>query len=192
MKKQPSFDAEHLRLLAVPLYVVAAFLVLIPISEAGAAIGWTFRTDAIRWRTGVVGTISSTLVTPIFGLFIAIIGASLYRHRRTLQTLSVITGMGALFLVATALLFSLDGLQLRRSIRPEFARSYDIAIIKTLLNLGAGAFATGLLAIAGFRISRRLGRAAAREDVRDTEIPLVRKPRPASAGDDHAATTSLA
>src|SRR5215510_8889281 len=71
---------RDLRPITVPLYVAAFMLAAIPLVEVAAQLGFTGHPSSLQWRTGTVGLLSSALLTPAFGLILAVVTAYVCEH----------------------------------------------------------------------------------------------------------------
>lgn len=138
---------ESLRRLAPAAYCIAALLLLIPMMDyLGNA--WPFRPGAVDWRYGVIGMVSTYLLSPLLGLLIASAAAAWLQQPRISRTLGVLIWLGAILLLVALGSFVLDSLQVR-SAAPADARwvtttSFILASAKilaaslTLMILGRG------------------------------------------------------
>jgi hypothetical protein len=147
-------DARTLRPLGWSLYVVAGMLILVPTAEMAAAVEWTFMPGNLQWRAGATGLLASSLVTPVFGLFLALTLAAAMGHRWAMRAFTIVAGAGALLLAALVLLFALDVLQFRHNIAPEIRRAYYFATGKALFNLGVASVVLGAICGGGWTLIR--------------------------------------
>jgi chromate transport protein ChrA len=145
------------RRIAAAAYAVAALLFLVPISEMGAQLQWHFAPSAIQWRVGVVGLLSG-VVSPVFAIFLAAATAYFADHRRTLRAFSALSLLGALLLIGLIITFALDALQLRGNVRPEAARTFNVAALKAVVNLFLMSVALGVVGFTGWRAARWAGK----------------------------------
>lgn len=144
----------HLAVLAAPLYCVAALLVLFPLIEVGAQLGWTASPRTLNWRTGAVGLLSSALVTPTFGICLALVTAHLFGHRGAQLLLAWSAGLGALALLLVGAGFGLDSVQLRGSVTDDLRATYTAAVLKAMADLVLTAATLAVLAFASRRARR--------------------------------------
>jgi hypothetical protein len=166
-------DLHRFAPLVWPAYLVAAMMALIPVAEFATSILPMSPSD-IRWRFGAVGLFSGVIVSSIFGIFLAMVVATLARHRLALRIMSVFAGLSAVIVVVISVMFILDLLQLRVGVTPDLLRSYTVASARALGKLGAGAVVGLVLCIGGLRVSRLLpGRGRATSERTTTASPLV-------------------
>lgn len=137
MIQQP-FDVRRTKALAAAAYAIAAMFVFVPVLELGTQLGWQMHVSALNWRTGAVGLLSGAILTPIFGLFLAVLTASLLDHRWVQRTLGVLAILGGVALLVMVLIFTLDALQLRPAVAANMKRSFDVAAVKAVLSFTVG------------------------------------------------------
>jgi hypothetical protein len=144
---------EPLRRLAPAVYCIAALLLLLPMMDyVGNA--WPFRPGAVDWRYGVVGMISTYLLSPLLGLLTASVTAALLEQHRISRLIGVLVWIGAIVLLMALGGFLLDSLQVR-SAAPANTRwvtttSFLIASTKIL----AAAVTLMILGVGNLRASR--------------------------------------
>jgi hypothetical protein len=175
---QQNVNTGNLAPLAWPLYAVAAMLVVVPLSELGAQLGWTVQPGVLNWRTGAVGLLSGVVMTPMVGLLLAVITASVFEHRWVQRGLAILAGLGALTAVAILAGFTLDAFQLRPAIAANLRRSFTFAMTKAIINFSVTSITLGIICIATARLAwkRRTPKAAVdRADV--SSATLVRATR---------------
>lgn len=142
------------RYLASPAYAMAAILVAFPTAEVVLSlIPWRFGVTA--WRFSAVGLLSRALMTPMLGVLMLAGLAILLGHRRFLRVLSVLSILGAAVLLVALGTFVLDALEMRGQVRPELKRAFDTASLQAAVKLLISAVWLGMLAAAGFRVTRR-------------------------------------
>lgn len=136
-------------------YAVAALLLFIGITEFAAQLQGIFAPGEIAWRVGAFGLLSS-LVTPVFAIFLAIVTAFLAGHRKTLRILSALATAGAVGLLAITCMFTLDFLQLRPSVQPDISRTFMISSVKAVINLSMMTAVLGFVGFSGWRSSAKI------------------------------------
>jgi hypothetical protein len=108
---------DSLRRIAPGAYFVAALLFLITLVDyLGNA--WPFRPGEVDWRYGVVGMISTYLLSPLLGCLIASATAAWLPQPRVSRLLGVLLWIGALLLLVALASFVLDSLQVRGAAAP--------------------------------------------------------------------------
>jgi len=164
-------DTDWLDRISAPLYFATILLVALPALDLVANI-WPLRFGDVGWRYGAAGLMSGYLLTPLLGLLLAWVVASLGRHRRAMLITSVFAVFGALVLVVIVLGFALDALQVRSGISPENMSHFEIGALKALLKYVVVILALLWPGIVGWRIWRaeRRGRGHRRGE----KTPLVR------------------
>ncbi len=133
-------------------YGVGLILLVAPLLEI-AVLSFPYQPGKVLWRFGAAGLLSNAagLLTLGFGvlLFVAAAGG----NRRLLRGLSVVVGLVSLGVVALAVGFALDGLQLRGSVNVDAAGPYRAVLWKTEIVFVMVALVTAWLAVGGWRAS---------------------------------------
>lgn len=162
---------ESLRRLSVAAYVVAAVFLLSPLIDVATNI---YPTDlgSMQWRFGAFGILSNYLISAVFGLLLASLVAALSGHRLVLRACAALDGLTALVLFGLTLLFALDVLQLRSTVRPEATEMFRIGALKASFKVALVAVALLLMGIGSFRATR--GEAMADRKGRKDSPLLVR------------------
>jgi hypothetical protein len=128
------------------VYLLATLLVLEPMGDLLSQV-LPLQPSVLAWRFGFLGFFANNLLTPLLGATLAMVAAAYLGHGRTLRVLSIVSLVVAVVLVVTLGSFTLDALQLRRSVQPAMASRYDAG--------AAIAVAKYLAAIAGFAVLAR-------------------------------------
>jgi hypothetical protein len=171
---QKNFDIREHQPLAVALYALAAMWMTIPFVELGSQLGWTFAPQAINWRTGVVGLMSSVVLSPTLGLVIALVTAVVFGHRWAHRVLTAVAGLAAVLTLATVVLFTLDALQLKGLVAQGMQASFKFATLKAGLNFTIASITLFVVFFSSFRLLRRERKARESESpARPTRVPLV-------------------
>lgn len=155
--------------------------VFVPMMELGSQLGWAVHPGTVTWRTGAVGILSGAIVTPIFGLYLAILTASLLGHRWTRRLLAALAGLGGLTLIGILGFFALDAVQVRASVIQEMKRPFDLAMMKAIVSFTIGSAALLIISFGVLGADRR-SRSSSNAERRTAranrgDAPLVR-PRP--------------
>lgn len=161
-----------MRRVAVPAYLVAAILVLFPVSDAVATV-WPLRPGDVAWRFGAGGLVSRSLVSPFLGLLITFTVALLLDHRRTLRVFAVITALLAISFGSLALLFALDSVQMRARVQPELLSQFDLAWLVGIGKLGVAGLILLTFTIVSWIASRSSSRRARRRQPELDSVALV-------------------
>ncbi len=171
-----TIDLRPMRVLVWPCYLMAAFLISMPLLEAFAAIA-SFRPGEMQWRFGSTGILTTALLTPPIGVFVALVTARIFGHR---WVHGVLIGFAIITMVALLVMmpmFVLAALQLRNEVRPQFYRSFHLAAGKVFANQLAVFVLMLAFAIASFRSMRNAqvpaSPAASRARVAEPAAPLL-------------------
>lgn len=118
-----------------------------------------------NWRFGAFGLLvsrSSVLLVADVMLFTAAIGLG---HRGTLRVLGGVHLIASALLLAGLGVFALDWLQVRRQVRPETLRAYDLAALRAGAIALLALITLGWAAIASLRATRtKRGKGGRREE----------------------------
>lgn len=150
-----------LRPLGWAAYAVAALLVVMPLTDTFLGV-WPMRVGQVTWRFGAAGLLSRALMTPLFGLLIGLVTATLLEHRIMTRVLSIVAFLGALLGVLAMVMFGLDALQARSGVRPEALTAFDTAWIVALIKYFLGTITAILLGVGGWKAARHRSRRTAR------------------------------
>ena len=147
MKSLPT-DAR--RMFSV-LYVAAVVVLLLELAEL-AVLTYPPRVDVASWRYGALGVLASKVA--IVALADAIIlGVAIFlEHRLVLRVAGALHLLAAVVLLPLIVMYALDVLVLRRAIRPQFVRAFDLNSLRAIGILF-------LSSLAGFITFWRIGRA---------------------------------
>src|SRR5688572_8875182 len=166
-------QARNLSALAGPLYAAAFMLILVPLLEVGTQLGWSASPSMLNWRTGAVGLLSSATLTPTFGLVVAVVTASVFDHRWMQRILIALAGLAALACLVLLFTFVLDSVQLRPTVTQAVRRSYTLAMIKAMVNIGLTIVALTIVFVGAFKARTRVGKNGGRtQDI----APVVARP----------------
>jgi len=151
------------------LYLAAFMLFSIPLIEVAAQLGFAMRLDNLQWRTGAVGVLSSSMLTPALGLIMAIVTAYASGHDVAFRVMSWLAGVAALMVIALSAAFLLDGWQLRSGLAEQSRRPFSIAMSRALMSMGV---VVVVLLGTWIRCLKASRRAEARRSQR-SEIPVM-------------------
>lgn len=177
----PSTRQPELGRLAFPGYAIGILFAALPFADRVLLV-WPFRPGEPRWRFGAVGIMTQALLPIALGLFIVCSVAVLLGHRRLLRALAVASGAFALLLIAVTVLYALDTIQLRVSVKPAALTAFDVSATVAGVKLLLIAAVSGGMARVGWTVAarwKRMPRRAA-EDVRQGMVFGRRTERPAT------------
>ncbi|HEX2188618.1 MAG TPA: hypothetical protein VHG51_06945 [Longimicrobiaceae bacterium] len=158
------------------LYPIGALLIVAAVSEPALQI-WPFRVGELRWRFGAVGLMSGAVLGTLFGLVWIMAVAAVLDHRRTLRAMSVACLLAAVVLTVVAGLFTLDFLQVRSSVDPQFRGALDLTVLRAMAVLGLSIPTAAGLGIGGWRSSRLTGRSKAGKAAKDAGLVFHAQPQ---------------
>ena len=140
------------RWLAAAVYLLATFLVVNTAAELASAIP-SFRPGEPSWRFGFFGLFTAQL-GPLLIATVAVVFIGLRQdHRAVVRVVAVLGLVVALGLLSGAMLFSLDAIEIQRSVPSNGRRTFTWAIIKALGSSVIGAVTLMTLAIGSLRRS---------------------------------------
>ena len=172
----PKMTSQSYRPFLKALYPVGALLIVGAVSEPLLQI-WPLRPGELRWRFGAVGLMTGAVLGVMFGLVWVMAVAAMLDHRKTLRATSVVCMAMALVLTLVAAAFSLDFLQVRNSVNPNFRGALDLTVLRAMAVLGLSIPAAVGLGIGGWRSSRATGRAHAGKAARDVGLVFHAQPQ---------------
>jgi len=154
---------------APAVYLLGIVLVLVPALDFTLNV-WPLQPDEVGWRYGAVGLLAQYLHTPLLGVLIIGLFASVRAHRRTLLTLGTACALTTLLLLGALGGFSLDAIQLRAGVAPETLPVFHAAVLRAVGKLLTAAAAFTLFATAALRRARAL-----RQTQRQGAAPVLRR-----------------
>jgi hypothetical protein len=180
---------KHFRKLALPVYCLAAILILFAVMELAQAT-WPPRPKELAWRVVAAGLLSRTLVTPILGLVFAFAGALILEQRRVLRTLAGVNVALCLVLVIGLVVFGMDAVQMRTIVGPNSRTAYDLALMLSMSKFAIGLVFLVVLTASEWRAASILSRGAGHSAT--TTMPFMRHStrQPAFSGSEPAAAPS--
>jgi hypothetical protein len=125
------------------LYLAGVIVILEQLAEILALI-YPFHTAVASWRFGLLGiTVSRTGSLALADVMI--LGAAiLLEHRAFLRFAGIMHLLGAIVLLPAMGVYTLDTLVLRRALKPEYVRGFDLTAVRTMLTCSIG-FVAGVL-----------------------------------------------
>ena len=156
-------------------YLLAFYLVITPLLDALTRI-LPVRPGDVGWRFGAMGLVFNTLVTPLLGLFLAMLAAVFLGHRQMLRWLSVVSYTATVGLALGLVLFMLDYVQARAGVVAEQQGGVDMVSWKAVFLGAVGVMIAGSLG----RVAWKASRTVAKDRKTDT-IMVVGKPRESPA-----------
>lgn len=148
------------------LYIAAAVIILVELAEA-AVLSFPPHTAVASWRYGLLGVLVSKTATFALADALLLAAALVLGHRRVLRALAFLHLFVGIVLVPLSVLYVLDVLALRRAVRPQFVRGFDLNSLRTLAVFLLGCFAC-------FIAFWRIGKARiAAEESREGKVVLI-------------------
>jgi hypothetical protein len=123
---------DRVRAVLPPLSAVAFLLIASPAVDLIGAIVPP-RPGEVTWRFGVFGLFTNALVTPMLGLAIMQVVATLLEQWKTVRRITLFNLVLAVVLVLGLGLFILDYIQLRQAVTGSSRNAYDAAAFKAML-----------------------------------------------------------
>jgi chromate transport protein ChrA len=136
-----------------PLYFLALLLVITPTIDFVTGVQ-PLAFDNLQWRFGAVGLLAGFLLTPLFGIILAIGVAHYADHWVMQRVIAVVNLVIAGVFLALLVLFVLDTLQLKNLVQEENAAQFTAAAWKALLKHSLFVIVVAWFGIAGFRIRK--------------------------------------
>jgi hypothetical protein len=142
----------------LPAYALALIMIFFPVIDFVLQV-WPPVLQQSSWRFGAVGIVSRLLITPFLGLFVILVVATWREHLRVLQAFTLLNALLVLVFLALAVVFTLDGLEVRALVTPETATRFDLTALVGLFKLSVAPALSLLYALAGWKISRVIAHA---------------------------------
>ena len=155
-------------------YTTAVMLIVVPLGEALAAVT-PLNPGSSAWRFGAVGLFSRALLLALAGTVLCGYIALAAEHRRTLKTISILSGLASFVLLAVSAAFVLDAMETSSRANGVAQRAIQIASVSALVKLVAVGVVTALLARSAWKASRSIA-----PPQRRTKGVLVSQPTPAT------------
>jgi hypothetical protein len=164
------------RALGRVLYLLALLLIVGPLSQ-WVVVVWPMHFDFAQWRYGAIGLLEERVTLPMIGLFVAIVSANLLDQRAIQGILAGVSLAAGPIFVVLALTISLDGLQLRHTVRPEQVGGFDSSLARTVIVLLYASVVAGALGWAALKSRRK------KESRRRESTPIaLRRPSAKESG----------
>ncbi|HSJ24172.1 MAG TPA: hypothetical protein VK929_05845 [Longimicrobiales bacterium] len=155
---QNGFQApQTVRTFVPAAYFLAVLMVLLPPLDVYFSMPTTDPGSAM-WRFGAIGMITSAVLIPIVGVFLALVTAVAVGHKWPFRIAAAAALVGGIGLTIAVALFAFDALQVRREISPDMVRRFDFTVIKSILSQLAQIIALIVLYVASVRAGRHLPR----------------------------------
>ena len=143
----------------LPAYALALIMIFFPVIDFVLQV-WPPVLQQSSWRFGAIGIVSRLLITPFLGLFVILVVATWREHLRVLQAFTLLNALLVLVFLALAVVFTLDGLEVRALVTPETAERFDQTALVGLFKLALAPALALLYALGGWKISRSIAKAA--------------------------------
>jgi hypothetical protein len=132
--------------------------------------------ELVAWRLKVEGLAAAGWVNPALMILLMGILALASEDRKVLQVLGVSSAIIGVLLLATSGLFSLDALQMNRSVPAADKRTYMISAVYAMARLGMGILSFALLSWSSLRASRSLRKSSAASSRQGVMVGAVGAP----------------
>jgi len=113
------------------LYIAAAVITLVELAEV-AVLSYPPHTAVASWRYGLLGVLISKTANFVLADALILAAALLLEHRRILRAVGAFHLLAALGLIGLGVMYALDALVLRRAVRPQFQRGFDLNSLRTV------------------------------------------------------------
>lgn len=142
------------RLLAL-LYLVGVIILIDQLADVAATILLQpVASGTANWRVAVFGLVASRASIFLIADVLCIVAAVGLEHRRVLRLFSVVHGGLALAVLIGVLLFSLDAVEVLRTVRPAARSAFVAAAARAVTVALVGLLLLAWASVAGWRASR--------------------------------------
>jgi hypothetical protein len=125
-----------LRKVSGTLYLVCALLIVVPLIDFTTSIV-PYLPGSSRWRFASGSVFSGFLLTPLLGIALAMLIASLLHHRRVLKLLMLLSVAAGLLLLGLSALLALDVIELRAGAEGDVRQAIVLSGARGLIKNGA-------------------------------------------------------
>lgn len=136
--------------LALPGYLIAILMIVVPVVETALGV-LPLRMSEVSWRFGAVGLMSRATLTPIIALFGALVLSTVLEQRNVQRTIGFVAAILGVILLAVALLFTIDAIQMAGVVRPEGKKALIFASTEALVKFSLFTIALFVLARAALK-----------------------------------------
>lgn len=141
----------HLSRLALPTYAVCLWLVLFSAIDA-ALLTLPLSPTMAMWRYGLARLVNLYLLSPMIGIFLALVLAVVFEHSRVLKAVSMISGLAAIIMLVLTIVYFVDSFAMRgveqQGLIPPFTGRWALDLVKLIFGAGLfGVFATAARAL---------------------------------------------
>lgn len=135
------------------LYTSAVLLIAVPFIQAFSQI-WPLQLSNIQWRFFAANAMSSILLLPFLGLVLLLVMARMLVSRKLAMGVAIFSAVLTVLLLASMVLFVLDGLQLKAIISSSQIEIWKNQFARVGVVTGIFAIAFGMLALASLKTPR--------------------------------------
>ena len=139
--------------LRAPGYVLLALMSLVPMLD-NVVLAWPVRPSQLPWRFSAFGQLSAGAAAPLLALILLYALAFACADRNMLLFCTVLAVAYTLLLVAAAVSFPMDALQMRRRIPQSGLNRFTVASVGAVLRLALYSIASAVLTVSLFRSQR--------------------------------------
>ena len=150
------------------LYASAFLLIAVPLLQAVSTI-WPLQLGNIQWRFGAANAMSSVLLLPFLGLVLLLVMSRMIVSRSLSLTVGVISAVFALSLIASSVLFVLDGLQLKAIVNSAQMGPFQSVFARVGIVTVVFAIVFSLLAVAGLKGPKGIASMSRKGTIKETE-----------------------
>lgn len=132
------------------VYIGALLLIAVPLVQVGSQI-WPLQLSNIQWRFTAANSLSAVLLLPFLGATLMFLTARATESRGLSRVIGALVALFAIGLVASTVLFVLDGLQLKTIVQSRQMDQFNIAMVRVGVLSLIFSIAYGMLAFACIR-----------------------------------------
>jgi hypothetical protein len=130
-------------------------LVVVPIVDWGRGITFGPVSEP-GWRFAVLQLLSNYLLTPVLGVALAMMAATLGEDWKTLRVLRLLAWLVAVFMLLGSIAFPFDALETKRAIQPQSYAVFNVGAITGLFRMLCFVAVSALLALSAGRVLKEL------------------------------------
>lgn len=135
------------------LYIAAVILIAIPTVQVVSQL-WPLQLTSIQWRFGAANAFSAILMLPFIGVALLLVLARATDSRGVSRLIGAISGLIAVVLAASTVLFILDALQLKTIVQSRMLDQFTSTMYRVAILCTVFFIVFGILALSAFSLPK--------------------------------------
>ena len=135
------------------LYIAAVILIAIPTVQVVSQL-WPLQLVSIQWRFGAANAFSAILMLPFMGVALLLVLARATESRGLSRVIGAISGLMAVGLAASTVLFILDALQLKTIVQSRMLDQFTSTMYRVAILSFIFFIVFGIVALSAFSLPK--------------------------------------